>query len=182
MGEQTTTHPRSEEEPSRLKRALGPRLLFLFVLGDMLGGGIYALVGEVGAEVGGAIWSAFLAAFVLALLTAFAYVELVTKYPRAAGAALYVHKAFGRPFLAFMVTFAVMCSGVASAGALALAFAGDLRDRARDAGGPGVHRDRGADQRRRHLRVGEDQRHVHHHRGAGPAAHRRHRRRCARRW
>jgi amino acid transporter len=125
MGEQTTTHPRSEEEPSRLKRALGPRLLFLFVLGDMLGGGIYALVGEVGAEVGGAIWSAFLAAFVLALLTAFAYVELVTKYPRAAGAALYVHKAFGRPFLAFMVTFAVMCSGVASAGALALAFAGD---------------------------------------------------------
>jgi amino acid transporter len=109
----------------QLKRAIGPVLLFLFILGDMLGGGIYALVGEVGAEVGGAIWTAFLTAFVLALLTAFAYVELVTKYPHAAGAALYVNKAFGRPFFTFMVAFAVMCSGVTSAGALAIAFAGD---------------------------------------------------------
>ena len=94
-------------------------------MGDILGAGIYALVGEVGAEVGGAIWAAFLAAFVLALFTAFAYAELVTKYPRAAGAALYTHKAFRRPFLTFMVAFAVMSSGIASASTLARAFAGD---------------------------------------------------------
>lgn len=115
----------TDVERPQLKRVIGPVLLFLFILGDMLGGGIYALVGEVGAEVGGAIWTAFLTAFVLALLTAFAYVELVTKYPHAAGAALYVNKAFGRPFFTFMVAFAVMCSGVTSAGALAIAFAGD---------------------------------------------------------
>jgi amino acid transporter len=115
----------TDEQRTQLKRAIGPGLLFFFILGDMLGGGIYALVGEVGAEVGGAIWSAFLTAFVLASLTAFAYVELVTKYPRAAGAALYVNKAFGRPFFTFMVAFAVMCSGITSASALAIAFAGD---------------------------------------------------------
>jgi hypothetical protein len=40
---------------------------------------------------------AFLAAFVLAFFTAFAYAELVTKYPRAAGAALYTHRAFRAP-------------------------------------------------------------------------------------
>ena len=108
-----------------LKRAIGTKLLFFFILGDMLGGGIYALVGEVGAEVGGAIWSAFLAAFVLALLTAFAYAELVTKYPRAAGAALYTNEAFRSPFLTFMVAFAVMASGITSASALARGFAGD---------------------------------------------------------
>jgi APA family basic amino acid/polyamine antiporter len=126
MGEQIgTKFAGSDEEPTQLKRAIGPALLFFFIVGDMLGGGIYALVGEVGAEVGGAIWSAFLAAFVLALLTAFAYVELVTKYPRAAGAALYVNKAFRVPFVTFMVAFAVMSSGVTSAGALAIAFAGD---------------------------------------------------------
>ena len=51
-------------------------------------------MGEVGAETGGAIWVAFLAAFVLAALTAFAYAELVTKYPRAAGTALYADRAF----------------------------------------------------------------------------------------
>jgi amino acid transporter len=91
----------------------------------MLGGGIYTLVGEVGAEVGGAIWTAFAAAFVLAALTACSYAELVSKYPRAAGAALYTNKAFGRPFLTFMVAFAVMASGITSASTLARGFAGD---------------------------------------------------------
>jgi basic amino acid/polyamine antiporter, APA family len=39
----------------------------------------------------------------------------VTKYPRAAGAALYVHRAFHIGILSFMVTIAVMASGVTSA-------------------------------------------------------------------
>ena len=104
---------------------IGPKVLTVFIIGDILGAGIYALVGEVGAEVGGAIWTAFLVSFVLAFFTAFAYAELVTKYPRAAGAALYTHKAFGAPFLTFVVAFAVMSSGIASASTLARAFAGD---------------------------------------------------------
>jgi amino acid transporter len=116
--------PRGEHQGG-LRRAIGTKLLFFFILGDMLGGGIYALVGEVGAEVGGAIWTAFLAAFVLAGLTAFAYAELVTKYPHAAGAALYVHKAWRTPFLTFIVAFAVMASGISSASALAKGFASD---------------------------------------------------------
>ena len=49
----------------------------------------------------------------------------MTKYPQAAGAALYTHKAFKRPFVTFLVAFAVMCSGVASAATLATAFGGD---------------------------------------------------------
>ena len=61
----------------------------------------------------------------LAAFTAIAYAELVTKYPRAAGAALYAHKAFKRPFLTFLVAFAVMCSGITSAATLATAFGGD---------------------------------------------------------
>jgi len=75
--------------------------------------------------VGGAIWASFLLAIVLAFFTAVAYAELVTKCPRAAGAALYVNKAFGVPFVTFMVTFAVMCSGLGSASTLARAFGGD---------------------------------------------------------
>ena len=61
----------------------------------------------------------------LALFTAFAYAELVTKYPLAAGAALYVNKAWRRPFVTFLVAFAVMCSGLTSASTLARAFGGD---------------------------------------------------------
>ena len=100
-------------------------MLLLFIVGDMLGGGIYTLVGEVGGEVGGAIWAAFAAAFILAALTACAYAELVSKYPKAAGAALYTNKAFHRPFFTFMVAFAVMASGITSASTLARGFAGD---------------------------------------------------------
>ncbi len=116
---------RAEGESRGLARVIGPRLLFFFILGDMIGGGIYALVGEVALEIGGAVWVPFLVAFILAILTASSYAELVTKYPQAAGAALYTDKAFKQPFLTFMVAFAVMSSGITSAGALAKAFAGD---------------------------------------------------------
>jgi len=107
-----------------LKRVIGRRVLMLFVIGDILGAGIYALVGQVAGKVGGAIWVPFLAAFVLASLTATAYAELVGKYPKAAGAALYTNRAFGIPFLTFMVAFAVMMSGITSASAAARAFGG----------------------------------------------------------
>jgi len=105
-----------------LKRAIGPKLLLLFVIGDILGTGIYALTGSVAGEIGGALWLPFLLAFVVAFLTAFSYLELVGKYPRAAGAALYTHKAFGINFLTFMVTYTVMASGVTSAATAAKAF------------------------------------------------------------
>ncbi|WP_430783394.1 APC family permease [Actinoplanes sp. G11-F43] len=115
----------NDGQPS-LRRVIGPTLLLLFVVGDILGTGVYALTGKVANEVGGAVWLPFLLAFVVALLTAFSYLELVTKYPRAAGAALYTHKAFGVHFLTFMVTFAVMCSGLTSASSASKAFAGNF--------------------------------------------------------
>lgn len=108
-----------------LKRALGPKLLILFVIGDILGTGIYATTGNVAGKVGGALWLPFAIGFVVALLTAASYVELVGKYPKAAGAALYTQKAFKVPFLTFVVAFMVMCSGLSSASAAARAFSGD---------------------------------------------------------
>src|SRR5687768_15989510 len=111
------------QQPS-LKRVIGRRMLLLFVLGDILGSGIYVLVGKVGGHVGGMLWLPFLLAFILAVLTASAYSELAGKYPQAAGAALYVNKAFGIPFVTFIVAFGVMMSGVTSAGVAAQAFGG----------------------------------------------------------
>ncbi|MEJ2853825.1 MULTISPECIES: APC family permease [unclassified Saccharothrix] len=105
-----------------LKRAIGPKLLLFFVVGDILGTGIYALTGNVAGKIGGALWLPFLVAFAVAFLTAFSYLELVGKYPRAAGAALYTNRAFKIQFLTFMVAFAVMSSGITSASSAALAF------------------------------------------------------------
>src|SRR4051794_15269051 len=98
-----------------LKRVLGPRLLLLFIVGDILGAGVYAVTGQMAGIVGGVVWLPFLVAFAVASLTALSYLELVTKYPQAAGAALYTHKAFGLHFVTFLVAFAVICSGVTSA-------------------------------------------------------------------
>jgi basic amino acid/polyamine antiporter, APA family len=125
MSEDESPRRTADSGPAELERGISPTLLLLFVVGDMVGGGIYALVGKVAAVTGGAVWSAFLLALVLALFTAFAYAELVTKYPRAGGAAFYVHRAFRSPFFSFIVAFAVVISGITSASALAIAFGGD---------------------------------------------------------
>ncbi|MGH8728984.1 MAG: APC family permease [Burkholderiales bacterium] len=117
--------PGTAGEPA-LRRVMGPWLLLLFIVGDILGTGIYALTGQVAKQVGGVVWLPFLVAFIVALITAFSYLELVTKYPRAAGAALYTHKAFGIHFITFIVAFAVMCSGITSASTASRAFAANL--------------------------------------------------------
>src|SRR3954463_7276895 len=119
------TSGRSDERESGLTPTLTRKMLLLFIVGDILGGGIYARTGEVAGEIGGAIWTGFAVAAVIAAFTAASYAELVSKSPQAAGAALYIHKAFKAPLLTFVVAFAVMCSGVSSAAALATAFGGD---------------------------------------------------------
>ena len=125
MSSDMDTHGRGAEQPE-LKRALGTRLLLLFIVGDILGTGVYALTGDVAGEVGGAAWAPFLVAFAIATITAFSYLELVTKYPQAAGAALYTHKAFGLDFVTFLVAFAVMSSGITSASTASKFFAENL--------------------------------------------------------
>ena len=122
-----TTDTDTTERPNELKRVMGPGLLLLFIIGDILGTGIYALTGVVAKEVGGVVWLPFLIAFIVATITAFSYLELVTKYPQAAGAALYTHRAFGIHFLTFLVAFTVMTSGITSASTAARAFAENLQ-------------------------------------------------------
>lgn len=107
-----------------LKRAVTTRALFLFILGDVLGAGVYVLVGAVASSSGGAVWVPLLAALVMALLTAGSYAELATKYPRAGGSSHYATRAFG-PFAGFLVGFCMLAAGIVSVGALALGFAGD---------------------------------------------------------
>jgi basic amino acid/polyamine antiporter, APA family len=68
-------------DEGKLARKITGPLLFLFILGDVLGAGIYALVGGIAAETGGAVWAPLLLALCLALLTAGSYAELVTKHP-----------------------------------------------------------------------------------------------------
>jgi amino acid transporter len=99
-------------------------LLYFFILGDVLGAGVYVLVGQVAAESGGAVWAPLLGALCLALLTAASYAELATKYPRAGGASHYATLAYG-PFFGFLAGFCMLAAGVVSVAALARGFGGD---------------------------------------------------------
>jgi basic amino acid/polyamine antiporter, APA family len=118
--------PEGVEQQPRLRRVMGPSMLLLFIIGDILGTGVYALVGDVAAEVGGAAWVPFLLAFLIAAVTALSYLELVTKYPQAAGAALYAQKAYDNQFVTFVVAFVVMCAGITSASTAARFFAANF--------------------------------------------------------
>ena len=89
----------------------------------MLGSGIYVLIGLVAAAVGGAFWIAFALGVTVAAITGAAYAELVTKYPQAAGASLYVNKAFGNTALTFLVTVSFLAASFAATGSLAAGFA-----------------------------------------------------------
>ena len=118
------THTAAEDilEHSELKRSITARQLYFYVVGDVLGSGIYVLVGLVAAAVGGAFWMAFLAGSAIALITGLAYAELVTKYPQAAGASLYINKAFRTPILTFFITICMLSANFAAVGALSSSF------------------------------------------------------------
>src|SRR3712207_5314194 len=76
------------------------------------------------AQVGGAFWTSFVVGVAAAMLTGFAYAELITKYPHAAGAAMYTGRAFKNRFFTFLVAFCTVAASLAATGALALAFGG----------------------------------------------------------
>ncbi len=118
------TTPQAAAGPTALKKALTTPLLYFFILGDVLGAGVYVLVGQVAADSGGAVWVPLVVALCLALLTAASYAELVTKYPRAGGASHYATLAYG-PFAGFLAGFCMLAAGIVSVAALARGFAGD---------------------------------------------------------
>jgi len=97
-----------------LRRAVGLVALTLFGLGDILGAGVYGLIGQIAGMVGYAAWTAYAVAGVMAALTGLTYAEFASRYPKAGGAAHYCEAAFRFPPLTFMVIYLVALSGLFS--------------------------------------------------------------------
>lgn len=109
---------------SKLKRSLGLPLVTLYGLGNILGAGIYILIGKVAGEAGYSMVLSFLIAMVVSGLTAFSYMELSGRFPASASVSVYLHKAFGRRWLSVSVGLAMVAAGITSAATLAKGFAG----------------------------------------------------------
>ena len=101
-----------------LKRRIGPGLLTAYGVGVMVGAGIYVLIGAVAAEAGLYAPVAFVLAGLIAAPTALAYAEFSTRFPEAAGEALFVSEGLGLRWLALVVGLAIVVSGTISAAAV----------------------------------------------------------------
>ena len=115
------THP-------ALSRRLNLPLLALYGLGTTIGAGIFVLVGKVAGRAGMAAPVSFLVASLLAAFTAFSFAELVARYPRSAGEAIYVREGFGSHRLALIVGLMVALSGVLSSAAIVNGSVGYLHE------------------------------------------------------
>lgn len=112
----------------KLKRELGLPILTLYGLGNILGAGIYVLVGKVAGEAGSSTILAFTVAMAIAAVTAFSYMELSGRFPVSASASVYTFKAFSSKNLSLFIGIAMVLSGIASSAALAKGFAGYLNE------------------------------------------------------
>jgi amino acid transporter len=109
-----------------LKRHLNLWRLTAYGVGDIVGAGIYVLVGKLAAEAGGVAWLSFVLSWVVILPTALSYCELTSRYPKSGGVAVFVGRAFQDPRLTFLIGFFVLLSGLVSAATSANGFHGYL--------------------------------------------------------
>ena len=109
---------------TELKRTIGLPLLLLYGLGNILGAGIYVLIGKVAGEAGIYVPLAFFTAFVVASFSAFSYSELSARYPLAAGEAVYIDEGFHLTMLSRLTGLMIACAGMVSAATIARGFYG----------------------------------------------------------
>jgi amino acid transporter len=100
---------------SELKRTIGLPLLLFFGLGNILGAGIYVLIGKVAGEAAMYTPIAFLIAAVVAGFSAFSYSELSARYPLSAGEAIYIEEGFHITALSRLTGLLIALAGMVSA-------------------------------------------------------------------
>lgn len=117
-----------DEEPASaeagLERKLSLTVLTWYGVGTIVGGGFYALIGDVAGHAGLLAPVSFLVASAIAALSAFSFAELSARYPFSGGEAYYVREGFRRQWLSTLTGWLVVATGVVSAATLARAVAG----------------------------------------------------------
>lgn len=103
---------------SELKKELNLLEITLVGIGNILGAGIYVLMGKAAGLAGNMVWFSFLFAGATAALSALSYMELASMYPRAGAEYEFVKRAFGDRiglFVGLLVVFFVVITSSAVA-------------------------------------------------------------------
>ncbi|MDG6985130.1 MAG: amino acid permease [Nitrososphaerota archaeon] len=109
-----------------LRREAGLFQVVTYGVGNIIGAGIYVLVGDASGLAGNYVWLAFLVGAVVALFTGLSYAELAAVYPKAASEYVFLGKAYGNRTLSFLTQWMMLVTEVVAAAAVALGFAGYL--------------------------------------------------------
>ncbi|MBD1933559.1 MULTISPECIES: APC family permease [Cyanophyceae] len=113
-------------EADSLKRVFGLPTLVIYGVGDILGAGIYAVIGKIAGLSGSLVWASFLTSMIVAALTALSYAELGNRIPHSGGVASFIHRAFRKDWLSILVGWLMFCTCLVSMATLSKAFAGYL--------------------------------------------------------
>lgn len=119
------------EEPKKkpkLKRRVSLFALTVYGVGNILGAGIYGLIGSVMELTGNLSWLAFLLASITGALTGLSYAELSAMFPKSAAEFVYTEEAFKKRILSFILGWIIIFSGILSAATVSLVFGGYLSD------------------------------------------------------
>jgi len=92
-------------------------------VGGMVGGGIFAVLGEAVSLAHGATMIAFLLAGIVALLTAYSYAKLSVKYQNRGGTVVFIDAAFGKNLISGSVNLMLFLSYIVTISLYATAFA-----------------------------------------------------------
>lgn len=111
-------------EADSLKRVFSLPMLVIYGVGDILGAGIYAVVGRIAGLSGALVWASFVVAMVVAAFTALSYAEMGSRFPKSGGVAYFVHRAFRTNWLSTLVGWLMFCTCVISMATISRAFAG----------------------------------------------------------
>lgn len=106
-----------------LKRTVSLPFLVFYGMGTIVGGGFYALLGEVVGLAGMATPIAMVLTGLLAMVSAFSFAELSSRYPVSAGEARYVEAGFNTLSLTRLTGYLVMATGIVSTATLSVASA-----------------------------------------------------------
>lgn len=108
----------------QLKRVVGTWMLTLYGIGNIVGAGVYVLVGKIAEPAGYLAIVAFLVAALIAFCAALSYAELASRFPVSAGVAVYLHEAFKIKRISTIVGIMLVAAGIVSSATLLKGFAG----------------------------------------------------------
>lgn len=104
------------------KTKLGLFAVFMYGLGDILGAGIYAVIGPVAKAAGSHVWLSFVLALTVAFLTAMSYSELTARFPKSGGVSYFSQQAFKTPIVSFVSGWLLLFVSIVSMATLTTAF------------------------------------------------------------